>query len=857
MKAKITFLFVFCFSLSAWAGEIWSNRQQVDLQTRMQSTVSADTLPGIAEIRYNQFPEGLLSRFQLLEGNAQILNGGLGDGVIGPMEYSYFCGGRDEVDALNDLLGMERLFNPNIGEGNEGLYDIVRPENICRLEGGCGTIVPDGRSFVIGFPKFKSNCRLYKKGYYDNEALTTANPGNYSYSTSNPFNPMYEPWLNRGRGDFLFSRYLVNQLEENLEGEALRTSAKDALRVNVNPFSRHHLDSLTHNYLDLSNDSGHLAWGFTCGEICKAGGYRKNPEIECQEGIGMIGGMLGTSGGMVVPSGSGNHRVISSDSSVGVITRVTTAIIDDQEFLDYHRMLLETAVNKLGNDIISDSYGNLEVPRSEMTARQKGLRETVVTIWNILKSSLNNGVYWESCDNAACRALRRVARVAFGRDPLELRRCEGLPRDIKVQLRHDDRVLCLSPEIVDDCQAKRSLGSRANFNTANCEPSYGERRTSGILGWRWGERRGYVLTSESAGSGDNRVDYVAAHETPRRSVDGWAPFATAMIAHQLVHDYYQKKLGRNRIEGWPGSHDALWEEETAVIAQSLVLTALQQEGYAPMDFSFQKEPIIPEVQTRSLTLPNGTTVQQVVGGTEGVRYFSRYEPRGFRGIYLGPQFASLRNISRVLYTERNPELARMMALIYSMAPILSPPAGTVRDGTIVEAPAPSATPPALPGGGGSGSETPPSGEDAPPPPASEPPPPPASEAAPPSADLSLNLSIGSSGAGPIVTVTIQNAGPDQAEGVLINLSCHPEGSCMIGPHDARLLAGCSANSDSSVLACRMPDLNVGETDEFTATLFSRGASSPRLERVDAMVGSSVRDPHLVNNARSTTVGESR
>ncbi|MBI2066661.1 MAG: hypothetical protein HYT77_01430 [Deltaproteobacteria bacterium] len=624
------------------------------------TTISPALGQGVSEIRYNQIktPQFL---FEEILPEASILNGGLGNGRGGNPDPSYFCSGQDEVIAYRRQMGLggAEEFNPNVGAGNQGSYRVARIIDRCRTEGGCGSVPADGKSFLIGSPKYATNCHPWGEGrFWDNTALQSPSVRENSFSTP-PNNPLHFRWSWRNYIDdgksLLFGRYLFHQLAENLTGDRLRTEAVNRLSLRMNATNRYGRDeadpylvyATPPQFLDIPYSLDHLTWGFTCAEIARNGGYQSNPVFRGR-----------------------SWAATGRDQAM------------DVEWLDHHRTLLEFVRDDLGSRIARRDFGNIypRVPgdvRNGLTVNERGIAEIVVNIWTILNKMLSR-VEWGACTDATCRARQRF-RSLFGLRRIEIRSCRELAGGSLVDYRHEERLLCVKSEIASDCHSKRAKEADSHYNVhgeglwgaaGRCFLSYGEWRGGGIYERAYETAQGYQLRDrgETIGAIHGNVGY--------RSPDGYSPVIASLIAHQLVHAYFQRELEMNRMIGWPNNPEALYEEELAVMAQAAVFTHLRWMGYADKTFKMEKEGFI-----RSITRATpGNRNSRVVDATMGERFLYPQGCRGYGGIFLGPFCANMRSIYSALRNERNPELARMLALYHAKGPTLTPPARMMVNG---------------------------------------------------------------------------------------------------------------------------------------------------------------------------------
>jgi hypothetical protein len=135
------------------------------------------------------------------------------------------------------------------------------------------------------------------------------------------------------------------------------------------------------------------------------------------------------------------------------------------------------------------------------------------------------------------------------------------------------------------------------------------------------------------------------------------------------------------MSGWPGSPESLWEEELAVITQAIVYANLCNLGYCPIEFDMDQRvfassvSIASESHNASDFLADSSLLSgEVEGITDtGVRFSYRDICRGYDQIFLGPFCVNMWNIVRTLSFEENPEMARFLALMHSLGPLLDPP----------------------------------------------------------------------------------------------------------------------------------------------------------------------------------------
>lgn len=550
-------------------------------------------------------------RNELISRDTLIPNGGLGIGV-----GSFFCGSGDETRSYNSLVGGTASSNPNLGDENRGHYKIVRLTDQCRLETGCGQLVPDNKSFLMGPPLYATNCH----------------PLGRSHFGESPVLVLSLEWNRRNLIDddygFLYGRYLFGQLESNTSE---LTTARNALSIHTDRDHPHQMGAaLTSvNHLDVPYSRQHQRWGFVCAEGCRANGYGPGSSVSCER--------------------------FSSGSDGRV----------DNEFLTHHRILLENVIGRLGEMIANGNFGD-----------QREARETVVTIWNILQEMKDQTVWGHRS------GFGMIADRVANRDKIEISRCRNLPRDALMEYKAEEKKLCIRSTIAGDCQAKRAKGSRANHNVSgdwadgHCYASYGTWRGGGLWERGWGTVQGYDVypvtrTSTNSSGRTTTESYLQSSEGGWRPSDGHSPVISALMAHQWVHIFYQRRLHNNRMLLWPQDHEALLEEELAVMAQSIVLSILQDLDFAPINFGIEQQDFVSEVTA---------TAGRVTGGSSGTRVFFSNTPQGFGNVYLGPLFVNSRNIFELL-KQRKVELARMLAVYHSMAHKLPYPDQMCLNGT--------------------------------------------------------------------------------------------------------------------------------------------------------------------------------
>ncbi|MBI2068097.1 MAG: DUF11 domain-containing protein [Deltaproteobacteria bacterium] len=625
------FLSLVLLPVSLVAGEYGANRNQ---QQFNQLSEAGRTLANgnFTLLGYNRIQKPQFSLEEVSAGDL-IYNGGVGTGS----GNSYFCSGEDEANEYRRLhpdLEINSQWNPNSGFEDYGQYKILRLVDHCRTGSGCGDLIPDGKTFLVGIPLHATNCHPLGRQF--------VRDGTGWGSSTNLRQRSDDAWQGRNYIDdghfFTYGRYLINQLSENLSGAALRTEAYDELSVSITSGDVYSLGGISPNYLDLPYSSAHLQWGFTCSQAFRAGGYRKSLSL--------------------FPRGN------------SLTSKTVTVRQAEAERGLHYRTLLEYATNRLGHKINHGEYG---VVRSRiegdlkqgLSTEEREMREIVVNIWRILDEIIGD-VEWEPCTGDFCW-IRAIAESLYG-PKIRIKRC-AVARGSIVDYQHDEARICIKSEVFNDCQSKRTNNSHPFYNTggvtqgSSCTPSYGEKVDGGLYIRNWEVDRGYQLRDVGSHMGAIRglSGYLPA--------DGYSPVIVSLIAHQLVHAYFQRELDRNRMNGWPNSPESLWEEELAVMAQAIVFDLLRQMDYVDSTFKMKKEEFTRSIQRET----PGDTSTGVVDTTSGVRYFYPDECRGYGGIFLGPFCANMRNIHATLANQDNPELGRMMALFHSLAPIFDLP----------------------------------------------------------------------------------------------------------------------------------------------------------------------------------------
>lgn len=578
-----------------------------------------------APIIYNRMPTQAQFKSELVSSEpVSILNGGIGNGT----NQSYFCSGMDEADQYNSALfytnpGWQVKYDwpPNVDTSmNRGTYHLVRLLDHCRMVGGCGDVPADKRFFAIGIPTHATNCYMWGKTKSFDDLIYT-NPPDQGAAGTSPLGKNHPAWLNRNfiidpasasQHAFVYGHYLFKQIDRSAEANPNLNVSANEMAITLNTSQPYDIEnSSTPFALDIPYSPDHLKQGFTCAQISRAGGYKSNPLIQPWNQTG-------------------------------------ECLPTDYGWRLYHQTLLEYEVNFLAAMIANNDFGNLypSAPGNweSLNLTQKESAAIIVNIWGILNEMLSK-VGWVGTPNP---------------DDILIKKCPHLADGALVEYFPDNNTIGILKPIAEDCHSKRARGSNPTYNTENCEPSYGLRYNGGL--YEKYSNAGYTLRD----GGDSMVADPGAYAR----ADGYSVFVSSLLAHQLVHAYFQKKLNENRMKGWPANPTALQEEELAVMAQAVVFSIHElawNDGYNRMSSSFNMDW---EKFVREVANSDGHVTDVL---NSGQRFLYRHSPKGYGGIFLGPFYTNMINIFRNLKDQR-PEQARMMALYHALGPTLTPPA---------------------------------------------------------------------------------------------------------------------------------------------------------------------------------------
>ncbi|MBI2083469.1 MAG: hypothetical protein HYT76_07840 [Deltaproteobacteria bacterium] len=645
MQRLLLSLLTLVFSFPLWAIDIPNQASQSQIQERVirgsQPTIQLNTYNRlkIPQFRFEKItpPEEeetgggrgtdlLGSDSAEMEGTFRINNGGLGNGG----NESFYCSGQDEVMAYRRLLSLGRTgFSANNGEGNKGNYSLLWVNDGCRTQQECGGLPIDSKSYLLASPLFATNCHpLGRKGVWDDTMFVNP-PGG---GMTSPLSQEFPAWKERNKIDdqcgFLFGRYLVNQISGDVTPENAAGHLDIAISGHLN-----HLEASSPRSVDAPYDFQHLKWGFVCPQISALGKYQSNPLFRRTWGVSGVRGDVG------------------------------------DEWRGHHELLLRSAVSDLARAIAEGNFGDLS-PDNGSSAEEREMADVIINVWNILKTMVDQ-VAWTPCSGWSCAAQRYYYRLRGLPPRITVKSCDRMAWGSIVEYNHDDNKLCIQSDVAHDCHSKRSLGSAATYNVrgsfdGHCYASYGTWRDGGIYEREWETNTGYEIRD----SGTGLIPRVSG-EVP---ASGYSPMISSLIAHQLVHAYFQRVHDLGQMGGWPENREALREEQLAVTAQAAVLFYLGYLQYAPTDFELKKNNFVLSYTTA------GGSVQSVV---EGLRLLYPAECRGYGGIYLGPLCQNMRNIMRSLRQGRV-EDSQLVAMLHSMAPLLPHPKkmtynGEVRD----------------------------------------------------------------------------------------------------------------------------------------------------------------------------------
>lgn len=563
----------------------------------------------------------------------RILNGGVGNGIAA----AYFCSGKDEVAAWrrrNDRFINTFSANDPV-TANQGTYQCTMIKNRCRTEGGCGDIQPDGKCMVVCSPHYATNCYPLGKHQAWDDPLYAASSLSGNPQGGNPALPTtinHTGWAGRnfmGNGDFLYGRYLIDQIDcpaTNPTG----VSIAPQLEVRIpNQNQDYQLGVPGAKYVDLPYSHPQLKW-FACNTLARQGEYKTNINF-----------------GPYFPN------------------EATTPM--DQERKDHYKTLLALVRNQWGKQVAEGALGNIY---SVSNPAEKEMKKIASQIFTILDQAVD--LMPGSCGNQECGSPSRGSRAALV--------CGNTTNETIWEYREETNKLVLQNYLCGDVQTKRTSKSHAHYNIgATNNPaihggaSYGEWRDAtpdsleegivdeGIFEPLFGTVRGVNLVLRNVGGRDEE-DLVGVYGgyVPAK---GYSPLVIAKLAHEWVHIINRMNLGKNQLAGWPSSPEALYEEELAVMTESIVYSILCQHGFCPADYDMKKTDFI-------ITSANMS---------RGDRFAYPDECRGERGIFLGPLCANLLNIAGHL-KEGRVEIARMMSLWHTSAPLLKPPAQMTLNG---------------------------------------------------------------------------------------------------------------------------------------------------------------------------------
>ncbi|MBI2980745.1 MAG: hypothetical protein HYY44_00280 [Deltaproteobacteria bacterium] len=589
--------------------------------------------------------------------NEPALNGGVGNGVARPDGTgSFFCGGLDEANQYRLLHDLPSTGAVNAGTpDNMGTYRFVGVIDRCRdpqevaENFRCGDIEPDDRQTVIGFPTHATNCHPWGRDdnywsggsagerlYEDNPdgAGAPRDPGHSGYRGRNFFGARADE-----ESDFLYSRFLVGQLENFSRGDAGSVADRLGARINTGRANHYRFDQVTGHALDIPWTLEHLRWGFTCAAAARTGGYRR---INRQ------------------------FRNLPTDPPF----RADGEPLEQQRFFHYYR-LLDLARQRLASEIAAGTYGDFYSEEALANPDVRASREIAVSVENILEWCQDKLVWIRPCPEGgiACGVsqafVRMYNRFIRGQD-LRLMSCP-VPEGTILECRPGGRQCCVDPQIAADCLSKRGMGASSSYNDGPtgegtaCVPSYGARESGGLYEPVDGDD--YELYDAG--------DHVGGRVRHGDSAVGYSPMIVAELAHGCVHAYYDREEGRHIMTDYPSTQESLYQETLATLARSLTYYHLCQLGYCPTDFRMEAEPFV-----RSYVIGSGG---RVTSATTGTRYRYRNICRGYGGLFLGPYCWNMLSIGRCL-EEGNPELCRMMALLHSQSPFLDPPATATING---------------------------------------------------------------------------------------------------------------------------------------------------------------------------------
>ncbi|MBI2083622.1 MAG: DUF4215 domain-containing protein [Deltaproteobacteria bacterium] len=574
---------------------------------------------------YNQIPS---PQFQIEEIDPAdgaehwvVANGLIGDGS------GYFCSPyrsstyplTDEFNAYQDAMG-ERVTHPDHHStgfrANAGSYRLYRLTDHCRIEGcGAGVIVPDQQTFLLGIPQVAMSCYpIGKQEFYGDISYEDLEARHDALDDSSRNN-----WWDNS--NFLFGRYLLKKLPVDEVTSSL-TLLDDETELLPSGF----------NYFECPYSKEHLVHSFTCAELAKIDWYKKNnPRIS-----------WGTN--------SGRDGEINQEARI------------------FFKTLLTQAKDRIGAQIadrttFTDTYQTWG--GGGLTNLEREMAEIVINAYNILDDMTPRLVGANCSGFVSC--LAETAGIYTGN---KIRLKQGpVVRGAIVKYddtEHDNQFIIRS-DIAGDCQAKRALNSDARFNVSDCIPSYGRREDGGIVEDYFPDDPGVEIYDPApAESGPH---FLASRPAPAvKSAPGYACLVAGKLAHQMIHAYFLRTLGHNRMESYP-SPEALWEEEQANMTEALVIDALTALNYCPgpLTNTFQKEDFV-----RSTWTTRYGTATGVGGGNRGKRFYYPSPPVGYDGIFLGPFYTNMSNIAYALYSH-DPESARNLALHHAICPILDPP----------------------------------------------------------------------------------------------------------------------------------------------------------------------------------------
>ncbi|MBI2982567.1 MAG: hypothetical protein HYY44_09825 [Deltaproteobacteria bacterium] len=556
------------------------------------------------------------------------MNGGIGNGI----EDAYFCSGKDELAAWRRRSSQFiNTFSANDPiPANQGTYQCMMIKNRCRTEGGCGDVPPDGKCMVVCSPHYATNCYpLGKRRAWDDSLYATAslsgNPqgGNPAF----PSTIDHTGWADRNyRDDLSYGRYLIDQIDcpaSNPTG----TSIASAMEVQIpNQNVDYELGNPGNKYVDLPYTGMQLRW-FACNQIARQGGYKTHLEFRDPP-----------------PAQSGGTML-------------------DQERIDHYKTLFTLARNQWGKQIASGELG--QVYRTT-NPQQKEMRKIASQIWKVLNEMVN--LLPGSCGDQGCPSPRRPPT------PINLR-CGTTAYGTTWEYNPAANRLTLNSGICTDVQGKRTTYSHSHHNlsgataVAHGEASYGEWRGSegidspdaGLFEPLFGTVRGVNLFVRRNAAGEESLSSVYAGYV---SAEGYSPLVIAKLAHEAVHVISQRRLGRTQLAGWPNSPESIYQEELALMTEAVTYSILCQNGFCPRNYDMEKNDFL-------ITVANISD--------RGVRFDYPHECRGRGGVFLGPLCTNLLNIARHLKDGRV-EIAKLMSLWHTSAPLLKPPAQMTRNG---------------------------------------------------------------------------------------------------------------------------------------------------------------------------------